>query len=356
MVLHVHAWVGRLVRVLLTGAAGLIGRASARLLEEGGHEVLGTDLHPMPAGFELLPWRRMDVRRGEQVRRMLAEWRPDAVVHLAAKHFIPWCERFPAATLQTNVVGSENVIEGTRHSGAGKLVFASSAAVYGPSSRPLDERCALCPDDIYGVSKVAGEQLTRLAAQQAASWSRASHSGASRPRASHSGASQQGEGLETVVLRLFNTIGPGDPNPHLVPRLVSELRGGGRRLRLGNLQSVRDYVYVEDVARAVLAAVEAPLPGHTTVNVGAGAGRSVAEVVEVLEGLVGRTLEVSSTPARRRAVDRPFLVADRERAGQLLDWEPAVAFEDGLARTLLAGGVRLAGAPSLAPPAELVAV
>jgi UDP-glucose 4-epimerase len=325
------------VRVLLTGAAGLIGRMSARLLDEGGHEVLSTDLHRMPVGFEHLPWRRLDVRRGAQVRAALEEFRADAVVHLAARHFIPWCERFPAATLQTNVVGSQNVIEGVCQSGTAKLVFASSASVYGPSLDPLPESFALGPDDVYGASKAAGEQLLRL-------------------------AQQRKEGLDAVVLRLFNTIGPGDPNPHLIPRLVRELHGDGGRLRLGNLDSVRDYVYVEDVARAILAAVEQELPGFTVLNVGAGAGRSVNEVVSTLGVLVGRPLEVLSTAARRRAVDRPFLVADRARARRLLGWEPAVSFEEGLARTLRAGGVRLAqtgvGAPAGVgvPTGELVAV
>jgi UDP-glucose 4-epimerase len=318
------------MRVLLTGAAGLIGRAAARLLGEEGHEVLASDLHPMPAGFRALPWRRLDVRRRAQVRAMLEEHRPDVLVHLAARHFIPWCERFPAATLATNVMGTQNVIEGARQSGVSKLVFASSAAVYGPSPLPLDERCALGPEDVYGVSKATGEQLLRL-------------------------ASQRVESLDTVVLRLFNTIGPNDPNPHLIPRLVSELSGAGRRLRLGNLQSVRDYVYVEDVARAILAAVEVELPGHTTINVGTGSGRSVAEVIEVLEGLLGRTLEVVSSAERRRAVDRPFLVADRGRARRLLGWEPEVAFEEGLARTLLAGGVQLLDRGARSSAAELAA-
>jgi UDP-glucose 4-epimerase len=322
------------VRVLLTGASGLIGRAVVRLLGEAGHDVLATDLHPLPVASLYPPpvpdappspigssspqWLRLDVRHREQVQAALVRWRPDAVVHLAARHFIPWCQRFPAATLRTNVLGTQNVLDGARHSGVAKLVFASSAAVYGPSPQALDESCPLGPDDVYGVSKASGEQLVRL-------------------------ASQGGENLDTVVLRLFNTIGPGDRNPHLIPRLVSELRRGGRRLRLGNLQSVRDYVYVEDVARAILAAVEAELPGHTTVNIGGGAGRSVEEVVEVLEGLVGQTLEVLSTPARRRTVDRPFLVADRARAQRLLSWEPGVAFAEGLMLTLRAGGVRLAG-------------
>jgi UDP-glucose 4-epimerase len=308
------------VRVLLTGASGLIGRAVTRLLYERGHEVLATDLHPLPAGFQDLPWRRLDVRQGGRARAVLSDFRPDAVVHLAARHFIPWCERHPAATLQTNVLGSQNVIEGVLEAGVGKLVFASSAAVYAPSPRPLQESAALAPDDIYGTSKTMGEQLVRLSASR---------------------RSEYGSECDTVVLRLFNTIGPGDANAHLVPRLISELRGGGR-VRLGNLQSVRDYIHVEDVARAIVSAIESELPGCTFLNVGSGTGRSVGDVVEALGGLLGRALEVVSVPAQRRAVDRPFLVADIAQARRLLGWEPMVSFEDGLADVLRAGEGALA--------------
>jgi UDP-glucose 4-epimerase len=309
------------MRVLLTGAAGLIGRASARLLSEGGHEVLATDLRPPRAAGAppatatasgAVRWERLDVRHGEKVLATLAEHRPDAVVHLAARHFIPWCERFPAATLQTNVVGTQNVIEGALRAGVPRLLFASSAAVYAPSAAPLREDSPLGPDDVYGASKAAGEQLVALACAR---------------------------GLDGAVLRLFNTIGPGDPNPHLIPRLVGELRRPGGRVRLGNLGSVRDYVFVEDVARAVLAALRASPPGLATVNVAAGAGRSVGEVLAVVEALLGRELEVVSSAALRRSVDRPVLVADVERARALLGWEPRVPFAEGLARTLRASGV-----------------
>jgi UDP-glucose 4-epimerase len=308
------------MRVLVTGAAGLIGRPTVRLLAEEGHEVLATDLRPIPVDQRQLVgehssirWLRLDVRRGAPVRAALAELRPDAVVHLAARHFIPWCDRFPAATLRTNVLGTQNVVDAMRELGGARLVFASSAAVYGPSAERLREGHPLDPDDIYGTSKATCERLLELALRR-------------DPDAS------------MVVLRLFNTIGPGDPHPHLVPRLISELGQGGWRVRVGNLGSVRDYVDVEDVARAIRAAVCSDRPGLTVANVGTGAGRSVGEVVQALGALVGHPLEVVSIPARRRAVDRPFLVADPTRARELLGWEPQVAFEAGLARTLLAGG------------------
>ncbi len=306
------------MRVLVTGAAGLIGRPTVRLLAEGGHEVLATDLRPVPADQRQLAgehysirWLQLDVRRGVRVRAALAELRPDAVVHLAARHFIPWCDRFPAATLRTNVLGTQNVVDAMRELRGARLVFASSAAVYGPCAERLREGHPLDPDDIYGTSKATCERLLELALRR-------------DPDAS------------MVVLRLFNTIGPGDPHAHLVPRLISELGRDGRRVRVGNLGSVRDYVDVEDVTRAIRAAVCSDLPGLTVANVGTGVGRSVGEVVQALGALVGHPLEVVSIPARRRAVDRPFLVADPARARELLGWEPQVAFEAGLARTLLA--------------------
>jgi UDP-glucose 4-epimerase len=312
------------VRVLVTGAAGLIGSATVELLAQEGHTLLATDLRVPEAELARCSrataaraprCRQLDVRQRELVRSTVAEFRPDAVVHLAARHFIPWCNRYPAATLRTNVLGTQNVADAVRELDKSvRLVFASSAAVYGPSEQRVLEDAPLRPDDIYGASKLAGEQLLELAQRRA-------------------------ERLQLVVLRLFNAIGPGDPHPHLVPRLICELARGGRRVRLGNLASVRDYIYVEDVARAILAALTADLPALARLNVGTGEGRSVGEVLELLGALTGRSLEVVSIASRRRAVDRPFLVADPTRTRAALDWEPRVAFTVGLARTLRAGGV-----------------
>ena len=176
-------------------------------------------------------------------------------------------------------------------------MFASSAAVYGPSEQPLRETAALDPDDVYGVSKLVGEQLCEL-------------------------ASRQLPDAQLVALRLFNTIGPEDPNQHLIPRLIGELSQGADRVRLGNLETVRDYIYVDDVAEAILAALAQTTHGFTVVNVGTGVGRSVSEVVAAFERLLDRPLQVASTAAQRRAVDRPLLVADRARAGELFGWEP----------------------------------
>lgn len=204
------------------------------------------------------------------------------------------------------------MIDAMRAADVQHLVFTSSAAVYGPAPRPLSEEDELAPDDIYGWSKVFGERLLELASAESK--------------------------MRCCVLRLFNAYGSGDPNPHLIPRIISQLQRG-HRLRLGNLESVRDYVYVDDVAQAIVRAIEQVPEAMTVCNVGTGEGHSVRETVTIIEGLLGRPIEVKSTDRLRRAVDRPVLVANPSRARSMLGWRAQARFEDGLARTLEAAGL-----------------
>jgi UDP-glucose 4-epimerase len=300
------------MRVLVIGGSGLVGQAATRALQAAGHDVFVADLRPLPDDFSKVPWLPTDIRGRHRVRIAMNTAKPDAVILLAARHFIPLCNRYPAATLQVNVVGTQHVIDAMRAEDVEYLVFTSSAAVYGAASSPLSEEAPLAPDDIYGWSKVFGEKLLELACAESK--------------------------VRCCVLRLFNVYGPGDSNPHLIPRIVSQLQPG-HGLRLGNLESIRDYVYVEDTADAIVRAIERAPKGLTVCNVGTGEGHSVRETVTMIEGLVGRSIAVESTDRLRRAVDRPVLVANPSRARRMLGWRSQTRFEDGLARTLQAVGL-----------------
>jgi UDP-glucose 4-epimerase len=246
-----------------------------------------------------------DLRDRPSTIEAVAQARPSHVVHLAALHYIPRCRSEPALTLAINTVGTQHLLDGLAAAGGkARLVLASTADVYLPATAPHRENDPCEPDNVYGLSKLAAESLVAYAGRS--------------------------ESIVAVVARLFNVYGPGETNPHLIPSIVDQLRLGDR-VRLGNLTPRRDYVYVDDVADALVALV-ATAPTGTVVNVGTGASWSVQDVVDLLGAATGRTIEVQQDEGRTRPIDRPVLQADTTALRSLLPWAGRVALADGLAR------------------------
>jgi UDP-glucose 4-epimerase len=302
------------MRVMVTGANGFVGGHVVRSLIADGHDVLAVDaLRYGPPRFDHDELRRfrfevLDLRQADVLTWLVGQFAPDAVIHLAAIHFIPECERHPGLTISTNVEATANLAlacpSGTR------LVLASSAAVYRPGTGPhREDRDETAPADVYGFSKLWAEQVVR-------------HLAGTR-------------GLEAVLLRLFNVIGPGETNPHLLPALMDQVRDGQLPVRLGNTTPRRDYIYVGDAADAFIAAALRPLPEGDRVvvaNVGTGRSHSVLDVVAALEGATGAELPVQVDPERVRTVDRPELCADTTRMTELFGWSAGVPFAEAVAR------------------------
>ena len=303
--------------VVVTGGAGFIGSHVVELLLRGGSTV--TIIDNLSAGSRrnltpLLRHRRCtlevgDVRHPRFVERVLRRRDPSVVIHLAALHFIPYCVRHPDRTLAVNVLGTQAVIAAAAEASVARVVVASTADVYAPSARAHRETDRLAPLNVYGVSKMFAEQLVAAAA-----------------RAGPRGASFR-------IARLFNTFGPRQARPHLIPHIIAEAR---RRsvIALGNVTPRRDFVYVADVARALCRLAGRPgRAGVEVFNVGSGEGRTVREVVERLAEAIGRTLTVRQDAARMRRVERPSLVADVRKIRRAMGWAPRTRFEDGLAAT-----------------------
>jgi len=298
-------------RILVTGGAGFIGSHLVERLVTAGERVAVIDdlsrgrrewLHHEAELHEF------DVRDGDAVVRAIAQAAPDAVVHLAAMHFIPAVDGAPELAWDVNVNATRTLLDVLADRPPELLLFASTAAVYPDTRGPIAETCPPEPFDLYGETKLEGERLVRQF--------------------------ESGAGTRCVVARIFNVIGKRETNPHVVPDLVGQLREGSSPVRLGNLEPRRDYTDVVDVAEALERLLSLPDDGAGTFNVGSGRSVSVADLVRVCEQVLAGTVEVEVEPQRRRARDRAELVADPRLLQEATGWKPRRSLEETLMELL----------------------
>lgn len=206
------------MRILISGGNGYVGRTLCRRLFLQ-HDVCVIDnlrygkLRFDPAEVSNFELQNIDIRNHEQVKAVITNFRPDAIVHLAAIHFIPECEGDPEVAVSTNVLGTSNLVSCCPENC--RFVFASTGAVYEPESAAHRElESTLGPADVYGWTKLHGEHYIRYFAEK--------------------------RKLAACVVRLFNVIGPGETNPHVLPEIVAQLKAGRTTLSLGNLDAKRD--------------------------------------------------------------------------------------------------------------------
>ncbi|WP_458428424.1 NAD-dependent epimerase/dehydratase family protein [Methylorubrum populi] len=302
---------GTIVRIIVTGGNGYVGREVTRRLMRS-HTVRVVDslrygtVRFTPDEMSAIDFQKIDINDPEAVRVAFETFEPEAVVHLAAIHYIPECEQDPSLAVRTNVLGTQNILAACP-SGC-RVVFASSGAVYKPDDRPHREDTALIePSDIYGFSKLHGEHYVRYAART--------------------------HGLSAVIVRLFNVIGPGETNPHLLPEIVAQLKSGRTTISLGNLWPKRDYIHVQDAAAGFVATTlnSDVVAGETvTVNLGTSHSYSVAEIIGKLKAITGSDFTLIQDDTRKRAVDRPFLAADNGRIRDLFGWSQAYTIDEAL--------------------------
>ncbi len=300
--------------VFVTGGAGFIGPHVVRRLLQAGSRVVSFDnymtgsaqaLSDEGEGLEIV---KGDVRDLQQVADALGRTRPDAILHLAAIHYIPYCNAHPAEAMDVNVTGTFNLLQAAKDSSVSKVVMASSAAVYPIQSDACREDGETGPTDIYGATKVALEALGQAFAAET--------------------------GVPVTSARFFNVYGPGETNPHVIPDILAQLGNDGP-IKLGNMSPKRDYVHVSDIADGLVALLGADHAEHRAYNIGTGTEHSVSDLIEVLSGAIGREIEVVSEPGRKRRLDRGHLLSDITRMRTEIGWEPRYALGDGLRELVL---------------------
>jgi UDP-glucose 4-epimerase len=294
--------------VLLTGGAGFIGSHVADVLLEQGCNLTVYD--NLSFGNRAHVSERAEFIEGDLTDRnavfaMFKSHSFDTVVHLAAIHFIPYCNQHPNLACRSNIEGSQNVFDAAADFGIERLFTASTAAVYPDMPGAIPEVTARRPIDVYGITKATNEE-------QAALLSRRS-------------------GAKVCVGRLFNAVGARETNPHLVPDILARIASSGADvIEIGNVSPKRDYIDVRDMARAISAFVTGITEPIDTCNIGTGAVFDVEQVVAVISEIHGRQIRLKPVERLIRKVERQNLQADICKIRAKYHWEPRYSLADSL--------------------------
>ncbi len=301
-------------KILVTGGAGYIGSHTVYLLEQRGYDV--TIIDDLSRGHEHnvegKKFHKITLSDTEGLTRVLSGAGFDAVIHFAAYIAVGESTKDPELYFANNVSGTISLLTALQKTGISRLVFSSTAAVYGEPERvPILESSPLAPVNPYGESKVMIEKIL--------------------------GWLDRYRGFRSVCLRYFNACGcipeaglgeEHEPETHLIPLVLRAVRTGnpvtifGDDYPTADGTCIRDYIHVLDLAEAHIVAVEYLLKGGATnqFNVGTGTGRSVREVLQAVEAVTGQ--KVPFVLGARRAGDPPELVANSDKLQKTLGWKP----------------------------------
>lgn len=307
----------RLVRMfymnfLITGGAGFIGKALANHLADAGHSVRVLD--DLSGGEnsgldERVMFTRGDVRDIPKLWGLLRG--VDCVYHLAARVSVPESILYPVEYNAVNVGGTVTLMTAMRDAGVRRVILASSGAAYGEQTlQPVSENAVMRPTSPYAVSKVAAEYYVQAIG---ALWK-----------------------IESVALRIFNAYGPHQqlPPSHapVIPRFLKQALSGGSLVMFGTGKQSRDFVYIDDVVRALEYAATAQNVDRACINIGSGVDTTMTQLVDDIEELIGARVHRLYNDEETSGISR--LVADISLAAKLLEWTPRVPLQSGLAEML----------------------
>ena len=306
-------------KVLIIGGAGFIGSNLAEKLIKRGYQVFVYDNFSSGQITNLKFLGNAKIIKGDilnygEISNCIKKVQPNTIFHLAAIHYIPDCNKDSKKTYKVNVDGTHNILKAVAVLNLNPLfVFISSAAVYANSQNALKESDKTLPICIYGKTKLLGEKITRKICEK--------------------------RQIHFVIIRLFNVYGPNDEIPHVIPRIIAQIKRRRKNIELGNLQPKRDFIYVDDVSDALYKILTLK-PRGKIYNLGTGKEYSIKNIAErFIKILQNKNLRVVTKQNLLRRKERLNLKADIAKIRKELRWRPKISINRGIKMLLKKEGL-----------------
>jgi len=311
-------WNGK--SILITGAGGFVGSHLTEHMVEHGARVRAFVRYNSRSDWgllELLPKQKLkeievfpgDLRNSEAVLR--AVQKTDVIFHLGSLIAIPYSYVHPREAIETNVIGTLNVMSAAREIGVERVIHTSTSEVYGTARYvPMDEKHPLQGQSPYSASKIGADMVAE--------------------------SFHRSFDLPVSIIRPFNTFGPRQSARAVIPTIITQVLTPVPQITLGSIYPTRDYTYVEDTVGAFIMMAESKDSIGEIINIGSGFDISIGDIAKKVLALTGVSKQISQDAKRIRPVKSEVerLCCDNAKAKRLLGWEPRITFEEGLQKTI----------------------
>jgi NAD dependent epimerase/dehydratase len=307
-------------KVLVTGAGGFIGSHLVEELVRKGADVRCFLKYNSKGGlenltkipketFDKLEILRDDLRDAEAVKRAVENC--EVIFHLGALISIPYSYENPRGFIETNIIGTLNILEAAKNSSSiKKIVITSTSEVYGTARySPIDEKHPLQAQSPYAASKIASDKLAE--------------------------SFYKSFNLPIAIIRPFNTYGPRQSSRAVIPTIIYQALLNDK-IKIGSLEPKRDFTFVEDTVRGFIKIAESENSTGEIINIGNGKTVSIGEIVEMIKNILGKNFEVETDPAKIRPEKSEvmLLICDNKKARETVGWEPNVSLREGLSEVV----------------------